>query len=65
MGKAILGWVGFLAVVAFAAHAFTRPPSAAQVAASAAGQRALEVEAVRADNARLACASGVDKACRP
>lgn len=58
--KAILGWVGALGLVLFVVAAWNRPPSAAQRAAS----DAIEVEATRADNARLACAQGVTRACR-
>lgn len=56
MGKAILGWAGALGLVAFAVHAFTQPPSAAQQAATQYAQ-------IQADNARLACAQGVTRAC--
>lgn len=60
MGKAILGWVGALGLVLFVVAAWNRPPSAAQRAASASLPRTLEVEAIRADNARLAAAWGVE-----
>lgn len=63
MGKAILGWVGALGLVLFVVAAWNRPPSTAQRAASASIPRTLEVEAIRADNARLARAQGVATAC--
>lgn len=64
MGKAILGWLGFLLVVVFLWHGFTRPPSAAQRYVLEQRQRNAELWQVREDNARLACAQGVASACR-
>ena len=63
MGKAIIGWVGALGLVLFVVAAWNRPPSAAQRAASASIADTIEREQVRADNARLACAQGVARAC--
>lgn len=61
MGKAIIGWVGFLALVLLVVAAWNRPPSAAQRAASASIADTIEREQVRADNARLAAAWGVEQ----
>lgn len=61
--KALLGWLGFLAVVAFLVHGFTRPPSAAQRYVLEQRQRNAEAWQLAQDNARLACAQGVVRAC--
>lgn len=64
MGKALLGWAGFIGLAFVLYQAFTAPPSARQLRATAAAHRTLAEIEVRADNARYACAHGVVGACR-